>query len=58
MNQEKLVKLQQLNEVALQELYIVPFLDAHSPYINYSDSEKQLAGSWAEVPCVIFAVYI
>jgi len=45
MNQEKLVKLQQLNEVALQELYIEPFLDAHSPYINYSDSEKQLAGS-------------
>lgn len=41
MNQEILVNLQQLNEMALQELYIESFLDAHSPYINNSDSEKQ-----------------
>lgn len=44
MNQEKLVKLQ-LNEMDLQELYIEPFLDAHTPYINHSDSEKQPADS-------------
>lgn len=40
------------------ELYIEPFLDAHSPYIKNSDSENQPADSWTKVLCLIFAVHI